>query len=102
MPDDDDAHVFEVISSQLGQNIGGDLILTERLLVALQPQLSQPCQDLHGVFQQADQIGQVEVIRTTTRAPTIRPRPNRERLSQAVSALGVRFTGAKRVAGSWV
>ena len=50
MPDDGDANVLEVISSQLGQNIGDDLVLAERLLVALQPQLSQPRQDIHGVF----------------------------------------------------
>jgi hypothetical protein len=75
MPDDGDANVFEVISSQLGQNIGRDFILTERLLVALQPQLSQPRQDIHGVFQQADPIGKAEITRTAIRAPTFRRRP---------------------------
>src|ERR1700722_10931216 len=37
VPDDGDANVFKVIGSQLGQNIGSDLILAERLLVASSP-----------------------------------------------------------------
>jgi hypothetical protein len=37
VPDDGDANVIEIISSQFGQNIGGNLVLPERLLVALQP-----------------------------------------------------------------
>jgi hypothetical protein len=49
VPDDGDANVFEILASQLGQNLAGDLILPERLLVALQPQLSQLRQDIHGV-----------------------------------------------------
>jgi hypothetical protein len=37
VPDDGDANVFEIVSGQLRQNIGSNLILPERLLVALQP-----------------------------------------------------------------
>ena len=36
MPDDGDANIFEIVSSQLRQNVGSDLILPERLLIALQ------------------------------------------------------------------
>ena len=49
MPDDGDANVLEVIGGQLGQNVGRNLVPLERLPVALQPQLSQPRQDIHGV-----------------------------------------------------
>ena len=49
MPDDSDANVFEVVSSQLVQNLWVNLVLSERLFVALQPQLAQPCRDIHGV-----------------------------------------------------
>ena len=36
------AKVFEIISRQLGQDLGVNLVLPERLLIALQPQLPQP------------------------------------------------------------
>ena len=49
MSDDGDANVFEVIGGQLRQNVGRNLVLLERLFVALQPQLSQPRQNIHGV-----------------------------------------------------
>ena len=55
VPDDGDANVLQVIGGQLGQNVGSDLILPERLPVALQPQLSQPRQDIHGVPQLGNQ-----------------------------------------------
>jgi hypothetical protein len=42
-----DANVFEIVSSQLGQDLGVNLVLPERLLVALQPQLPQPSRDVH-------------------------------------------------------
>ena len=76
MPDDGDANVFEIISSQLGQNIGSNLILPERLLIALQAQLPQPCQDVHRVPSQAIKSARAKVIRPTMRAPPIRSRPN--------------------------
>ena len=77
VPDDGDANVFEVVGGQLRQNVGRNLVLPERLLVALQPQLSQPRQDVHGVSQQADPIGQAKAIRTTIRGPPTSSRPNR-------------------------
>ena len=40
VPDGGDANVFEIVSSQLGQDLGVNLVLPERLLVALQPQLA--------------------------------------------------------------
>ena len=49
MPDDGDANVFEIVSSQLGQNPGINLVVPECLLVALQPQLLQPSRDVHGI-----------------------------------------------------
>jgi hypothetical protein len=49
MPDSGDANVFEIVSSQFGQDLGVNLVLPERLLVALQPQLAQPKRDVHGV-----------------------------------------------------
>ena len=69
MPDDGDANVFEIVSGQLRQNIGSNLILPERLLIALQPQLSQPRQNIHGVPQPDNQISRPEAIRTTIRRP---------------------------------
>ena len=47
MPDRGDAKVFEIVSGQLGQDLGVNLVLPERLLVALQPQLPQPSRDVH-------------------------------------------------------
>ena len=49
MSDDGDANVFEIVSSQLGQNLGVNLVLPERRLVALQPQLAQPRRNVHDV-----------------------------------------------------
>ena len=47
VPDGGDAKVFEIVSRQLGQDLGVNLVLPERLLVALQPQLPQPSRDVH-------------------------------------------------------
>ena len=47
MPDGGDAKVFEIVSRQLGQDLGVNLVLPKRLLVALQPQLPQPSRDVH-------------------------------------------------------
>ena len=47
VPDGGDANVFEIVSSQLGQDLGVNLVLPERLLIALQPQLPQPSRDVH-------------------------------------------------------
>ncbi len=49
MPDGGDAKVFEIVSRQLGQNRGVNLIFPERLLVALQTKLPQPSCDVHDV-----------------------------------------------------
>jgi hypothetical protein len=49
MPDDGDANVFEIVSSQLGQDLGVNLVLPERLLIALQTKISQPSRDVHDV-----------------------------------------------------
>jgi hypothetical protein len=43
----------KTVYPQLGQNIGSNFILPERLLIALQVQLSQPRQNIHGVPSQA-------------------------------------------------
>jgi hypothetical protein len=85
VPNDGDADVFEVISSQLRQKVGRNLVLLERLFVALQPQLSQPRQDIHGV---PDQTGQAGFIRTTTRAPPTRGSPNATRSRTGSSSFG--------------
>ena len=37
MSDDGDANVFQIVSSQLGQNLGVNLVLPERRLVAPSP-----------------------------------------------------------------
>ena len=49
MSDDGDANVFEIVSSQLGQDLGVNLVLPERRLVAPQPQLAQPRRNVHDV-----------------------------------------------------
>ena len=48
MPDGDDANFLEVVSSQLGQDLGVNLVFPERLFVALKPQLPQPSRNVHG------------------------------------------------------
>jgi hypothetical protein len=49
VPDDGNANVFEIVSSELGQDLGVNLVLPERLLVALQTKPVQPNRDIHGV-----------------------------------------------------
>ena len=46
---DPDAQVVQIVGGQRRQQLGVNRMLAERLLVALQPQLSQPCRDLHDV-----------------------------------------------------
>ena len=47
MPDGGDADVLEIVGSQLGQDACVNLVVPERLLIALQPQLPQPTRDIH-------------------------------------------------------
>ena len=47
MADRCDAELLEVVRGKIGQNIGGDRILTERRRVSFQPQLSQPLRNVH-------------------------------------------------------
>ncbi len=42
-----DAEVLQVPIGELGQDVGYDVVVAERLLVALQPQLAQPSRDVH-------------------------------------------------------
>ena len=42
MADRRDPNVFEIVSSQLGQHFGIDVIVPKRLFIALQAQLLQP------------------------------------------------------------
>jgi hypothetical protein len=48
---------------------GRNFILPERLLIALQAQLSQPRQDVHGVPSRAIKSAALVVIRTTIGTP---------------------------------
>ena len=45
-----DPELFQVSVGQLGQDLGVDRVLAERLLVALQPQIPQPSRDIHGII----------------------------------------------------
>ena len=42
-----DAEFLEILVRQFGQDLGLDLVVLERLRVALQPQLPQPSRDVH-------------------------------------------------------
>ena len=42
-----DAEMLEILICQLRQDGGRDVVLSERLLIALQPQLPQPSADVH-------------------------------------------------------
>jgi hypothetical protein len=50
VPDGSDAKVFKIVRSQLGQDLGVNLVLPEGLLVALQPQLPQPSRYVHSAL----------------------------------------------------
>jgi hypothetical protein len=47
MADAGNAEVLEVVAGQIGQEIDVDLVVTERLLVALEPEAAQPVPDFH-------------------------------------------------------
>src|SRR6516162_6440105 len=47
MTDDHDAEVFEIFSSQAWKNVEVDLVLAERRLVSLEPEVSQPSRNIH-------------------------------------------------------
>ena len=85
MPDDGDANVFEIVSGQLRQNIGSNLILPERLLIALQAQLSQPRQNIHGVPSQT-------IKSAALRLPERRPAGHRS--GQVTSTTALRQNGS--------
>ena len=84
MPDGGDADVFEIISSQLGQDLRVDLVLPERLLVALQPQLPHQGADQlrPGGPAPVGHAGPAESALTQRGAPHLR---------QQLSTRGLRF-----------
>ena len=47
MADRGDPDVLEVARRELPQHLGVDVVVAERLLIALHPQLSQPSVDVH-------------------------------------------------------
>jgi hypothetical protein len=64
----------KIVSSQLRQDLGVNLVLPERLLVALQPQLPQPSRDVHKrPSRGCDRVA--KATRVTDRMPSIRSRP---------------------------
>ena len=46
MADEGNAEVLEVVGGQIGQEIDVDLVVAERLLVALEPEAAQPIPDV--------------------------------------------------------
>ena len=68
------AELLEVGFGEFAQDVEVDRIVTERLLVALQPQLLQPSPDVHSV-PHGDGARMAKATRVTDRRPPIRSRP---------------------------
>ena len=68
--------ILEILICQLRQDGGRDVVVPERLLVALQPQLPQPSRDVHSVPLKAIKFSHVDAIRTTICMPPIWSRPS--------------------------
>jgi hypothetical protein len=65
--------VCELVTSLLWQNLGVNLNLSERRLVALQPQLLQPSRDVHGAPRRAIKSATPTLSEQLTEAGIIEP-----------------------------
>ena len=50
MADRGDSEADQVLRREIGEDLGVDVVLAERLLVPSQPQTTQPSCDVHGLL----------------------------------------------------